>query len=97
MTYDDPFLLAVFHEANELGYPLLHDEDGGYFAALGIRNPDYEPGDRAFGVPLPGIVFVRPDGVLALKFARPGYRDRPAFADVYESVRAAVAEDEPGR
>jgi peroxiredoxin len=97
MTYDDPLLLAVFHEAHELGYPLLHDEDGGYFEVLGIRDPDYEPGDRGFGVPLPGIFFVRPDGVLALKFARPGYRDRPAFADVYEAVRAALAGDEPGR
>jgi peroxiredoxin len=97
MTYDHPLLLAFFHEEHELAYPLLHDEDGAYFEALGIRNPDYEPGDRAFGVPLPGIIFVRPDGVLALKFARPGYRDRPAFEEVYEAVRAALAANEPGR
>ena len=97
MTYDDPLLLALFHQEHDLGYPLLHDEDGGYFHALGIRNPDYEPGDRAFGVPLPGILFVRPDGLVALKFARPGYRDRPPIADVYEAVRAALGTDEPGR
>ncbi len=97
MTSDHPLLLAFFHEEHELAYPLLHDEEGAYFATLGIRNPEFVRGDRAFGVPLPGILFVRPDGVLALKFARPGYRDRPPFADVYDSVRRAVERDEPGR
>lgn len=93
MTYDHPLLLIWFHEEHELGYPLLHDEEGGYFHALGIRSPDYQPGDRGFGVPLPGVLFVRPDGLLLLKFARPGYEDRPPLADIYAEVSAELGMD----
>lgn len=89
MTYDDRLLLAGFHEAEQLGYPLLQDEDTRHVDAYGIKNTEYGPGHQGYGIPYPGILYIQRDGVIALKFAMPGYRERPPFAEVYEAVKAA--------
>lgn len=87
MTYDDIAALKAFHDQQNLGYPLLRDVDAKYVKAFGVLNQDYRPGDRGYGIPYPGILFIRPDGEIAAKFAVPGYRGRPPLEDVYETVR----------
>lgn len=98
MTYDATALQARFHEAQGLGFPLLHDEDARHVEAWGIRNEQYRPGHTAYGIPHPGIVFLARNGVIRAKFALPDYRERPPYRAVLARVRTllGVATPEPG-
>ena len=88
MTYDSRDILKAFHDGQGLEYPLLQDVDAQHVIAYGVLNEDYQPGDRGYGIPHPGILFIQPDGTVALKFAVPGYRGRPPLAEVYEAILA---------
>ncbi len=87
MTYDSLEILADFSEKQNIPYPLLRDVGASYVDALGIRNTEYPPGHRGYGVPHPGILFVDATGIVRLKFAVPGYRARPPFEEVYSGVQ----------
>lgn len=86
MTYDDAEVLMAFHSEQGLNYPLLRDENTKHVDAYGIRNLDYGPGEMGFGVPHPGILYITRDGTVTLKFAIPGYRQRPPLEDVYQAI-----------
>ena len=90
MTYDTQEKLSDFVGSAELKYPLLRDVDSAHINAFGIRNVDYEPDSRFYGIPYPGIVLINPQGKVLAKFAEPGYRARPEFSDVYSQVTQAV-------
>ena len=83
MTYDSVELLKEFHDDQDLGFPLLRDVDGKHVNALGV--PD-ENLDR--GVPLPGILWLAPDGRINAKFAVRGYRTRPPISELLDAVGA---------
>lgn len=86
MTYDPVEFLKEVQEDQGIEFPLLHDEDVKHVNALGIRNTDYEPGQRTYGIPYPGIFLVDPNGVIKYKFAEESYRDRPDFAAILEAA-----------
>lgn len=86
MSYDSLEILAAFHTNEELGYPLLRDEDARHVNAFGI--PDEDLGQ---GIPRPGIFWLAADGSISAKFAVPGYRTRPPFAEVLDSMGAALS------
>ncbi|MBL4821425.1 MAG: redoxin domain-containing protein [Gammaproteobacteria bacterium] len=86
ITYDSVELLKEVQEDQDIKFTLLHDEDVSHVNALGIRNLDYDPGDRAYGIPYPGIFLIDPDGVIRHKFAEEGFRIRPDFANVLEAA-----------
>ena len=90
MSYDEVSKLADFGAGNGIGYPLLADAGGRYMAALGIRNDEYEPGHFAHGVPHPGVVYVDAGGVVRLKRAVPGYRDRPPLDELHAALAALL-------
>ncbi|MCY3838351.1 MAG: redoxin domain-containing protein [Gammaproteobacteria bacterium] len=83
MTYDSQEILKEFHDARDLGFPLLRDVDGKHVNALGV--PDEDLGS---GIPLPGILWLAPDGRINAKFAERGYRTRPPISDLLEAVSA---------
>ena len=88
MTYDSVEFLKTVQEDQDIGFTLLHDEEVKHVNALGIRNLDYEPGHRVYGIPYPGIFLLTADGEIKAKFAEQRYQDRPPFEDVL----AAAAE-----
>ena len=88
LTYDEVALLKTVEEDQGVGFPLLHDEAVRVVDAFGIRNLDYEPGHRAYGIPYPGILVIDSAGVIRAKFAEEDYRDRPAFDAVIEAAKA---------
>jgi peroxiredoxin len=90
MTYDSQEILADFVNSAGLGFPLLRDVDSEHVNAFGIRNIDYEPDSRFYGIPYPGIVLISREGQVLAKFAEPGYRARPEFSDVYDRVAQSV-------
>ena len=91
MTYDDRAVLAAFRAENDLGYPLLQDVDAAHVNAYGVLNADYPPGDDNYGLPHPGIVWIGADGTVRAKWAVPGYRERPPFEAVRDTIRAQLA------
>jgi peroxiredoxin len=95
MTYDDLAILKSFHDAQELGYPLLRDVNAEHMKAFDVLNEQYQPGDRGYGIPHPGILFIRPGGEVALKFAVPGYRSRPPLDAVLKAIEG-LEEGAPG-
>jgi len=89
VTYDSVATVKDVELDRGVPFPLLHDEESEYIIRLGILNDtDYEPGQRAWGVPYPGIFLVSPDGVIRFKFAEESFRDRPDFANVVEAATA---------
>jgi peroxiredoxin len=88
MSYDDVATLRDFHDSEFLDYPLLQDLDSRHFRDFGVLNPEYEPGDTAYGVPLPGVLFISPEGIVRRKFAVPGYRERPPLAQIHAALVA---------
>ena len=88
ITYDSVEFLKTVEEDQAVEFTLLHDEAVKHVNALGIRNLDYEPGHRVYGIPYPGIFLLDPSGVIKAKFAEERYQDRPLF----EAVLVAAAE-----
>lgn len=86
MTYDSVEMLKAAEEDQGVDFTLLRDEATTHVNALGILNTDYEPGERAYGIPYPGIFLVDADGVIQAKFAEEDYRDRPDFDIVLEAA-----------
>ena len=83
MTYDSIEALKEVSEDKVIKVTLLRDEGMTHVNRLGILNDtDYEPGQRAYGVPYPGIFLISSDGIIRAKFAEESYRDRPDFSDV---------------
>ena len=83
MTYDSLEILKEFHDQQSLGFPLLRDVDGEHVNALGVA--DENIGE---GIPLPGMLWLAPDGRILAKFAVPGYRTRPPLETVLSRVSA---------
>ncbi len=81
MTYDSLEILKEFREDRDIGFPLLRDVDGKHVNAFGV--PDEDLGR---GIPLPGILWLAPDGRIKAKFASKGYRTRPAISDLLDAV-----------
>ena len=70
MTYDSIETLQEVSEDEGIRFTLLRDEDITHVNRLGILNDtDYEPGQRAYGVPYPGIFLISSDGIIRAKFA----------------------------
>ncbi len=83
MTYDSIETLQEVSKDEGIRFTLLRDEDITHVNRLGILNDtDYEPGQRAYGVPYPGIFLISSDGIIRAKFAEESYRDRPDFSDI---------------
>ena len=88
MTYDQREILAAFRQAEALQFPLLQDVGAKHVNALGVRNEDYAEGNRAYGIPHPGILFIGADGTIKAKYAVPGYRRRPPFEQLFDDLEA---------
>ena len=83
MTYDSIETLQEVSEDEGIRFTLLRDEDITHVNRLGILNDtDYEPGERAYCVPYPGIFLSSSDGIMRAKCAEESYRDRPDFSDI---------------
>jgi len=87
MTYDAQEIRAAFIAEEGLKFPLLQDIDAQHVNSLGVRNLEYESGSKNYGIPYPGILFVSASGEVLGKFAQPGYRERPDFAEILGSVK----------
>ncbi|MDO9477561.1 MAG: peroxiredoxin family protein [Pseudohongiella sp.] len=90
MTYDSQDILKAAEEDYSVNFPLLQDIDVKHVTALGILNEQYEPGQRAYGIPEPGIFLLSPDGTIRFKFADQDYRMRPDFSLVLQAATSLL-------
>lgn len=82
LSYDTPATLAAFAGAKGLGYMLLSDSGSAMIDSLGLRDPEYPPGNKAYGVPRPTILILAADGTVMAKYVSADYRSRPSNDDV---------------
>jgi peroxiredoxin len=88
MTYDPVATLKEAEEEHGTSMPLLSDEDTRHVTAMGILNTQYSPGERAYGIPYPGIFVIDAQGVIRAKLAEKDYKVRPDVSLVLETVSA---------
>jgi len=86
ITYDSVEILKSVEEDQAITFALLHDEEVKHVNAFGIRNMDYEPGHRVYGIPYPGIFLVDTNGIIKFKFSEESYRDRPDFVEILKAA-----------
>jgi peroxiredoxin len=95
ISYDPVPTLQAFAAKNALAFPLLHDADARAVNAYGIRNEQYAPGHRAYGIPHPGMLWIDRDGVVRAKFAEPDYRERPDDGATLAALEALLGPMRP--
>ena len=88
MTYDPVATLMEAQEEYGATFPLLYDEGNTHVKAMGILNTQYSPGERAYGIPYPGIFLLDAQGVIRAKLAEQDYKLRPEFSLVLEAAAA---------
>lgn len=88
MTYDSVATLKEAEAEYLTSFPMLHDADSAHIKAMGILNTQYEPGQRAYGIPYPGIFVLDSNGIIRAKLAEQDYRVRPDFSLVLEAAAA---------
>jgi peroxiredoxin len=87
VSVDEVPLVKAFHDQAAIGFTMLADPMGKTGEDLAIRDLQYPTGDRAFGVPHPGIFVIGRDRTILAKFFEQGYKARPDPAAVLKSVR----------
>lgn len=91
ISYDKTRDLERFHRKWRVQFPLLSDEDSKMIDALGLRNPFYEEGHYAHGVPYPVIFVLDRDKKIVAKLMRESYRDRPEPEVLLETLDKLAA------
>ena len=76
LTYDAPEAQEQFIAARGIEYPMLSDVDATSVTALGILNPEYQPGHSAYGIPYPGIYVLDRSLTIREKLFVEGYQTR---------------------
>jgi peroxiredoxin len=93
ITYDSPQLQQAFIDKFGITIPVLSDINGLSFRTLGILNDQYQPGDRQFGIPYPGIIVIDPDGVVVGKLFIEAYSSRVDSAAALAFAKTALGLD----
>ncbi len=91
ISYDKTRDLERFHRKWRVEFPLLSDEGSKMIDALGLRNPFYEEGHYAHGVPYPVIFVLDKEKKIVAKLMRESYRDRPEPEVLLETLDKLVA------
>ena len=86
ISYDKTRDLERFHRKWRVIFPLLSDEGSKMIDALGLRNPFYEEGHYAHGVPYPVVLVLDKDKKIVAKLMRESYRERPETEVLLETL-----------
>jgi peroxiredoxin len=86
LSYDSPEILQAFTVKRRLTYSLLSDPKSEVIDRYNLRDPEYPPGSRAYGVPRPIIFVLDPQGVIKAKLYEDSYKNRPPVAAVISKL-----------
>ena len=91
ISYDAPGTLATFIGRRQILFTLLSDPKSEIITRYGLRDPAYEPGHRAHGVPRPMILVLDRAGLVKAKLFEESYRQRPPAALLVEALDSVAA------
>jgi peroxiredoxin len=86
ISYDAPDILTAFAKKFGVTYTMTSDAGSRMIDAFKIRDPQYPPTSRAYGVPKPAIFVVDKGGVVRAKLAEEGYKTRPPSQAIIAAV-----------
>ena len=86
LSYDSPEILQAFTVKRHLTYTLLSDPKSEVIDRYKLRDPQYPPGSRAYGVPRPIIFVLDPQAVIKAKLYEESYRNRPPVTVVISKL-----------
>ena len=86
ISYDSPEILKTFIERRSIGYTLLSDPKSEVIDRYRLRDPQYPPGNRAYGVPRPIIFILDRSGTIRAKLYEDTYTKRPPAKLVVETL-----------
>jgi peroxiredoxin len=86
LSYDRPDTLAAFATKRGLTYTLLSDPKSEVIDRYGLRDPQYPPGNLAYGVPRPVIFVLDRDATIKAKLFEDTFKKRPPVGLVIETL-----------
>ena len=91
ISYDSPKILAEFIEKRGIKYTLLSDPKSEVIDRNRLRDPQYPPGNLAYGVPRPIIFILDRNGIIKAKLYEDTYKKRPPVGLVIETLDKVAA------
>ena len=86
ISYEPPSVDADFVAKRDIKYTLLSDPKSEVIDRYKLRDPQYPPGNRAYGVPRPIIFILDRNGVIKAKLYEDTFKKRPPVGLVIETL-----------
>ena len=86
LSYDSPEILQAATDKRRLTYTLLSDPKSEIIDRYNLRDPQYPPGNRAYGVPRPIIFVLDSQGVIKAKLFEESFKYRPRITTVISTL-----------
>ena len=86
LSYDSLEILETFTAKRHPPYTLLSDPKSEIIDRYNLRDPQYPPGSRAYGVPRPIIFVLDPQGVIKAKLFEESFKNRPPVSSVISTL-----------
>ncbi len=86
LSYDEPDVLAGFKADQGIGFAMLSDPHSRMIDALELRDPQYGPDSKAYGVPRAAILVLAADGTVKAKQVSDDFRRRPQNDEVLAMI-----------
>jgi peroxiredoxin len=91
LSYDSPETLKTFADKRQISFTFLSDPKSEVIDLYKLRDPQYPPGSRAYGVPKPIIFVLDKGGVIRAKLYEESFKVRPPVSAVISAIDALGA------
>jgi peroxiredoxin len=86
LSYDSPEILQAFTVKRHIAFTFLSDPKSEVIDLYKLRDPQYPPGNRAYGVPRPVIFILDRNGVIKSKLYEESFKVRPPVTAVISKL-----------
>jgi peroxiredoxin len=86
LSYDSPEILQTFTAKRHIAFTFLSDPKSEVIDLYKLRDPQYQPGSRAYGVPRPIIFVLDKSGVIKAKLYEESFKVRPPVTAVISTL-----------
>jgi len=86
LSYDSPQILQTFTTKRNIAFTFLSDPKSEVIDLYKLRDPQYPPGSRAYGVPRPIIFVLDKQGVIKAKLYEESFKVRPPVTAVISKL-----------
>jgi peroxiredoxin len=86
LSYDSPEILQTFTAKRHIAFTFLSDPKSEVIDLYKLRDPQYPPGSRAYGVPRPIIFILDKSGVIKAKLYEESFKVRPPVTAVISKL-----------